>query len=68
MWTIVRCNITHFYRFLQSALGKKDDIRVSITNADSYTLLCEIYIFVEGKVNVGKSVGEFAFTNNCFLK
>lgn len=68
------CKITQmqyhsFLPYSNTAFSKNDEIRISIQNMDAYTLPCESYLYVEGKVNgpsdVGTvGVGNFNFTNN----
>jgi len=68
------CQITQmqyhsFQPYSNNAFSNNDEIRISIQNMDAYTLPCESYIYIEGKVNtptdVGtQGVGAFNFTNN----
>lgn len=67
------CKITQiqyhsFLPYSTSAMHNNDEIRISIQNMDAYTLPCESYIYIEGKINkpvdVGLGIGEFQFTNN----
>ncbi|KAL4100895.1 hypothetical protein QTP88_020920 [Uroleucon formosanum] len=47
------------------SLSNNDEIRISILNMDSYTLPCESYIYIEGKVKKpSDAVGEVRFSNN----
>ncbi|KAL4083939.1 hypothetical protein QTP88_029255 [Uroleucon formosanum] len=47
------------------SLSNNDEIRISVLNMDSYTLPCESYIYIEGKVNKpADAVGEVRFSNN----
>jgi len=46
-------------------LSNNDEIRISVLNMDAYTLPCESYIYIEGKVNkLADAVGEVRFSNN----
>lgn len=66
------CKITHmqyhsFLPYSTSALSVNDEIRIPIQNMDSYTLPCESYIYIEGKIirpEMGLGIGSFNFTNN----
>lgn len=68
------CKITQmqyhsFLPYSTNALSKNDEIRICIQNMDAYTLPCESFIYIEGKINrpedVGTiGVGEFKFINN----
>jgi len=57
-----------FLPYSTSALSKNDEIRISIQNMDSYTLPCESYIYVEGKIvkqtDLTQGIGTCSFTNN----
>ncbi|KAL4153873.1 hypothetical protein QTP88_001706 [Uroleucon formosanum] len=47
------------------SLSNNDEIRISVLNMDSYTLPCESYIYIEGKVNKpSDAAGEVRFSNN----
>ncbi|KAL4127111.1 hypothetical protein QTP88_011309 [Uroleucon formosanum] len=47
------------------SLSNNDEIRISVLNMDSYTLPCESYIYIEGKVNKpSDAVGDVRFSNN----
>ncbi|KAL4127488.1 hypothetical protein QTP88_011655 [Uroleucon formosanum] len=47
------------------SLSNNDEIRISVLNMDSYTLPCESYIYIEGKVNKPTdSAGDVRFSNN----
>lgn len=52
---VEECNITgiqylSFLPYSSTAQSNNDEIRISIQNIDAYTLPCESYIFIEGKV------------------
>jgi hypothetical protein len=40
-----------FQPYSNSAFSNNDEIRISIQNMDAYTLPCESYIYIEGKIN-----------------
>ncbi|XP_025405028.1 uncharacterized protein LOC112679450 [Sipha flava] len=65
---IIQMQYHSFLPYSSTALSKNDEIRILIQNMDAYTLPCESYIYVEGKVNkpadVGQGIGDFKFTNN----
>ncbi|KAL4083083.1 hypothetical protein QTP88_028413 [Uroleucon formosanum] len=47
------------------SLSNNDEIRISVLNMDSYTLPCESYIYIEGKVNKpSDAAGDVRFSNN----
>ncbi|XP_050066419.1 uncharacterized protein LOC126555556 [Aphis gossypii] len=67
------CKITQmqyhsFLPYSTTALSYNDEIRISIQNMDAYTLPCESYLYIEGKLNIPADItaekGEFNFTNN----
>jgi len=67
------CKITQmqyhsFLPYSSTALSNNDEIRISIQNMDAYTLPCESYIYIEGKLNIPTDVASYAneinFTNN----
>ncbi|KAE9521894.1 hypothetical protein AGLY_017701, partial [Aphis glycines] len=64
------CKITHksyhsFTPYSSSALPYNEEIRINVQNMDSYTLPCESYIFIEGKVyKPTDAAGEVRFSNN----
>jgi hypothetical protein len=67
------CKITQmqyhsFQPYSNNAFSNNDEIRISVQNMEVYTLPCESYIYIEGKVNtpkdVGQGIGTFNFTNN----
>lgn len=67
------CKITQmqyhsFLPYSTTALSNNDEIRISIQNMDAYTLPCESYLYIEGKLNIPADItaekGEFNFTNN----
>jgi hypothetical protein len=46
-------------------MSSNDEVRISIQNMDAYTLPCESYIFIEGKINKPSDVTiDYCFTNN----
>lgn len=65
-----------FLSFLLNDIGKDSEMKILIYNINinntyvygSYTLLCESYIYMEGKMNVpkdvGQGMGELSFKNN----
>lgn len=65
---ITRMQYHSFLPYSTTALSKNDEIRIPIQNMDAYTLPCESYIYIEGKITVpegmGIDAGEFNFTNN----
>uniref|UniRef100_A0A2S2QAB2 Double jelly roll-like domain-containing protein n=1 Tax=Sipha flava TaxID=143950 RepID=A0A2S2QAB2_9HEMI len=65
---IIQMQYHSFLLYSSTALSKNDEIRILIQNMDAYTLPCESYIYVEGKVNkptdAGQGIGDFKFTNN----
>lgn len=57
---------TH-HPYASSKLGNNDEIRIPIQQQDAYTLPCESYLYVEGKITKkdGKTVGStIPFINN----
>ncbi|XP_060855323.1 uncharacterized protein LOC132933089 [Metopolophium dirhodum] len=64
------CKITQmdyhsFTPYSNMSLSNNDEIRISILNMDSYTLPCESYIYIEGKVNKPTdAAGDVRFLNN----
>lgn len=65
------CKITQmqyhsFLPYSSMALSNNDKIEINIQNMDAYTLPCESYIYIEGKINkpVDASTGKFNFANN----
>lgn len=54
-----------FTPYSSSALSYNEEIRINVQNMDSYTLPCESYIFIEGKIyKPTDAVGEVRFSNN----
>jgi hypothetical protein len=64
------CKITQmkyqsFTPYSTTSLSNNDEIRINIQNMDSYTLPCESFIYIEGKINKPTdAVGEVRFSNN----
>jgi len=67
------CKITQmqyhsFLPYSSTALSNNDEIRISIQNMDAYTLPCESYLYIEGKLNIPADIAAYAneinFTNN----
>ncbi|KAL4126065.1 hypothetical protein QTP88_010296 [Uroleucon formosanum] len=64
------CKITQksyhsFTPYSSTALSYNEEIRINVQNMDSYTLPCESYIYIEGKINKPTdAVGEVRFSNN----
>ncbi|KAL4118952.1 hypothetical protein QTP88_011830 [Uroleucon formosanum] len=64
------CKITQksyhsFTPYSSTALSYNEKIRINVQNMDSYTLLCESYIYIEGKINKPTdAIGEVRFSNN----
>ncbi|XP_008180372.1 uncharacterized protein LOC103308559 [Acyrthosiphon pisum] len=65
------CKITQmayhsFTPYSNMSLSNNDEIRISILNMDAYTLPCESYIYIEGKVNkpTEAATAEVRFSNN----
>jgi len=67
------CKITQmqyhsFLPYSSTAVSYNDEIRISIQNMDAYTLPCESYLYIEGKLNIPSDIEdvekEFNFTNN----
>ncbi|XP_060854907.1 uncharacterized protein LOC132932538 [Metopolophium dirhodum] len=64
------CKITQksyhsFTPYSSTALSYNEEIRINVQNMDSYTLPCDSYIFIEGKINKpSDAVGEVRFSNN----
>ncbi|XP_060871311.1 uncharacterized protein LOC132945558 [Metopolophium dirhodum] len=64
------CKITqkHYHSFTpysNMSLSNNDEIRISVLNMDAYTLPCESYIYIEGRVNKpADAVGDVRFSNN----
>ncbi|XP_060874004.1 uncharacterized protein LOC132947789 [Metopolophium dirhodum] len=64
------CKITqkHYHSFTpysNMSLSNNDEIRISVLNMDAYTLPCESYIYIEGRVNKpSDAVGDVRFSNN----
>lgn len=67
------CKITQmqyhsFLPYSSTALSNNDEIRISIQNMDAYTLPCESYLYIEGKLNIPADIAahanEINFTNN----
>ncbi|XP_050544238.1 uncharacterized protein LOC126907172 [Daktulosphaira vitifoliae] len=50
--------------FSTTALSNGDQIRIAVQNTDSYTLLCDSFIYIEGEVKISGSSGEIAIANN----
>ncbi|KAL4105041.1 hypothetical protein QTP88_012102 [Uroleucon formosanum] len=62
---ITQMNYHSFTPFSNMSLSNNDEIRISILNMDSYTLPCESYIYIEGKViKPADAVGDVRFSNN----
>ncbi|KAL4153100.1 hypothetical protein QTP88_000933 [Uroleucon formosanum] len=62
---ITQMNYYSFTPYSNMSLSNNDEIRISVLNMDSYTLPCESYIYIEGKVNKpSDAVGEVRFSNN----
>ncbi|XP_060855523.1 uncharacterized protein LOC132933224 [Metopolophium dirhodum] len=64
------CKITQnhnhsFTSYSNMSLSNNDEIRISVLNMDAYTLPCESYIYIEGRVNKpADAVGDVRFSNN----
>ena len=64
------CKITQmeyhsFTPYSNTSFSHNDEIRINIQNMDSYTLPCESFIYIEGKVQKPTdAVGEVRFSNN----
>lgn len=64
------CKITQmqyhsFLPYSSTAMSNNDEIRISIQNMDAYTLPCESYIYIEGKINKPTEITDkYYFTNN----
>lgn len=66
------CKITQmqyrsFSPYSHTAMSNNDEIRISIQNMDAYTLPCESFIYIEGKIIKPVDVttpNEYYFTNN----
>lgn len=59
---------THTYNpYANTSLGHSDEIRIPIHHQDLYTLPCESFLYVEGKLLVSKVAedGQLLLTNNC---
>ncbi|KAL4082997.1 hypothetical protein QTP88_028327 [Uroleucon formosanum] len=62
---ITQMNYHSFTPYSSNALSYNEEIRINVQNMDSYTLPCESYIYIEGKVNKpADAVGEVRFSNN----
>ena len=62
---ITQMNYHSFTPYSNMSLSNNDEIRINILNMDAYTLPCESYIYIEGKVNKPiDAVGEVRFSNN----
>ncbi|XP_060868581.1 uncharacterized protein LOC132943562 [Metopolophium dirhodum] len=62
---ITQMNYHSFKPYSNMSLSNNDEIRISVLNMDSYTLSCESYIYIEGKVNKpSDAVGDVRFSNN----
>jgi len=65
---VIKMQYHSFLPYSNNAFSNNDEIRISIQNMDAYTLPCESYIYIEGKVNtpkeMGAGIGSFNFTNN----
>ena len=64
------CKITQkqyhsFTPYSNTAFSYNDEIRINIQNMDSYTLPCETFIYIEGKVQKPTdAAGDVRFSNN----
>jgi len=59
---------THIYNpFANTTLEYSDEIRISIQQQDLYTLPCEIFLYIEGRLTVKKKNDQVPTTlvNNC---
>jgi len=59
---------THTYNpYANTTLGYSDEIRIPIQHQDLYTLPCESFLYIEGKLNVRKANDEMKVVlgNNC---
>lgn len=59
---------THTYNpYVNTSLGHSDEIRIPIHHQDLYTLPCESFLYVEGKLIISKLAenGDLLLTNNC---
>ncbi|KAL4135581.1 hypothetical protein QTP88_007181 [Uroleucon formosanum] len=62
---ITQMNYHSFSPYSNMSLSNNDEIRISVLNMDSYTLPCESYIYIEGKVNKpSDAAGDVRFSNN----
>ncbi|KAL4123054.1 hypothetical protein QTP88_015286 [Uroleucon formosanum] len=62
---ITQMNYHSFTPYSSNALSYNEEIRINVQNMDSYTIPCESYIYIEGKVNKpADAVGEVRFSNN----
>jgi len=64
------CRITQidyhsFFHYSTSALSNNDEVRIALHNTESYTLLCERYIYIEGTITKPAEITDhIRFINN----
>ena len=59
---------THTYNpFANTTFGHSDEIRIPIQQQDLYTLPCESYLYIEGKLTKNRAVqdADVALVSNC---
>ncbi|KAF0752267.1 Uncharacterized protein FWK35_00021401, partial [Aphis craccivora] len=62
---ITQINYQSFTPYSNISFFNNDEIRINVLNMDNYTLLCENYLYIEGKVNTPANVvGDVCFLNN----
>ncbi|XP_050065031.1 uncharacterized protein LOC126553959 [Aphis gossypii] len=62
---ITQINYQSFTPYSNISFSNNDDIRINVLNMDNYTLPCESYLYIEGKMNKPADVvGDVCFSNN----